>query len=375
MNEKEIAEIRRRYRADRSGISRVRGCYVDTEKKIISRFNHLLGTLSQEESESLLGLFKKTLSGSLYKNLINLEFDTAAVTGSPEHGLLMKLRDSMLEDDDAIEELYAKISGSVHMETGYMILAAYEKYDVFDFSKSGDRELDSGTVFPYILVCVCPVKLTKPQLSYYAYDNAFHNIAANSVITAPEMGFMFPAFNDRAANIYNLLYYTRNAAVSYTDFVDTLFKVPLPMPAAVQRETFDSILSESVKEDCSLRVVEAIEDELGGLIEEHKQSNETEPLMISKHAVSEVLRAQGLPQEKVEEFNRRFDESFGEEAVLRPQNIISGKLEVETPDVSIKINPERRELLTTRTIDGKKYILIRAENGVEVNGVSIEIED
>ena len=51
----------------------------------------------------------------------------------------------------------------------------------------------------------------------------------------------------------------------------------------------------------------------------------------------------------------------------------SKQFEVCTPDVTIRVNPERSDLLETRVIDGKKYILIRAEEGVEVNGVQIHI--
>ena len=49
------------------------------------------------------------------------------------------------------------------------------------------------------------------------------------------------------------------------------------------------------------------------------------------------------------------------------------QLEVKTPDVTVKVNPDRSDLVKTEVIDGVKYILIRAEDGVEVNGVDINI--
>ena len=49
--------------------------------------------------------------------------------------------------------------------------------------------------------------------------------------------------------------------------------------------------------------------------------------------------------------------------------------EVKTPDVSIKVAPDRSDLIETRVIGGIKYILINAEENVEVNGVSIRIGD
>lgn len=76
----------------------------------------------------------------------------------------------------------------------------------------------------------------------------------------------------------------------------------------------------------------------------------------------------------MEEFSREFDRQFGEEAELSPRNIVSaGQTELKTPDVRIQVNPERGDLVETRIIDGARYILIRAEESVEVNGVPITI--
>ena len=49
------------------------------------------------------------------------------------------------------------------------------------------------------------------------------------------------------------------------------------------------------------------------------------------------------------------------------------KLEVRTPDVKIQVDPQRGDLVETRIIDGVGYVLIRAEGGVEVNGVPIRL--
>ena len=73
-------------------------------------------------------------------------------------------------------------------------------------------------------------------------------------------------------------------------------------------------------------------------------------------------------------FAEKYDEEFGEETALPPQNLINPRqFEVRTPEVTIRVNPERTDLVETRVIDGVKYILIRADSGVEVNGVSIHI--
>ena len=375
MNEKEIAEIRRRFKPDKSNITHVRGCYVNEKREIISEFDQSLTLSRQEDAEKLLNVLRKTLSGTVGKNLLDIEFDTRQVVEGEEHRLLMALRDSHLGDQEAVHALFQRVVASLDLGGNYLILLAHDTYDVPYRSKDGARQEDaSDQVCSYILCSVCPVKLTKDALSYYIQENQFHSVEADWVVAPPEVGFMFPSFDDRSTNLYNALYYTRDISQSHPDLVDALFKSPVPMPAAVQKETFQSILGDTLEEECRYGVVQAVHDELCGMIAAHKESREEEPLVISKVTVKRVLHECGVSSEHMERFEEQYDRQFGPEADLPPRNIVdSRQLEVKTPDVTIKVNPERSDLVETRVIDGARYILIRAEEGVEVNGVQIHI--
>ena len=375
MNEKEIAELRRRFRQDKSSITHVRGCYVNENREIISEFDQSLTLSRQEDAEKILAVLRKTLSGAVGRNLLDIEFDTRQVVEGDEHRLLMALRDSRLADQEAVHALFRRVIASLDLAGNYLILLAYDAYDVPYRSKDGQRQDDaSDQVFTYILCAVCPVKLTKDALSYYIQENQFRSVEADWVVAAPEVGFLFPAFDDRATNLYNALYYTRDISQSHPDFVDALFKSQVPMPAAVQKETFQSILGDTLEEECRYEVVQAVHDELCGMIAAHKESKEEDPLVVSKVTVKRVLHECGVSPDHVERFEEQYDCQFGPEADLPPRNIVDEKqLEVKTPDVTIKVSPERSDLVETRVIDGRRYILIRAEEGVEVNGVQIHI--
>ena len=106
MNEKEVAELRRRFKPEKSNITHIRGCYVNEQRQIISQFNQSLGMMTQEESEKFLGILKRTLSGGLGKNLLELTFSNQQVIDSEEHKLLMALRDSSLKDEEAVEAFF-----------------------------------------------------------------------------------------------------------------------------------------------------------------------------------------------------------------------------------------------------------------------------
>lgn len=377
MNEKEIGEIRRRVRRDRSNMTTIYGCYVNCDKQIISSFSQSVGLMPENESEKYFGVLKRTLSGGLGKNLIDITFSTAQVTGSQEHKLLMDLRNCSLNDEGLRRQLFEKIINTVSFDDNYVILLGCDSYDVPFKSKDDTLQQDaSGEVYKYLLCAVCPVKQSKPGLRYVAEEKMFHDGGITQVISAPEVGFLFPAFDDRCANIYGAMFYTRDIKNTNQDFVDAIFRVKAPQPAAEQKKSFEALLTTALDKECSLEVVQNVHDQICQCIDLHKQSGDKDPLLISKEQVKTALKSSGVSESRVAKFSVDFDEAFGFEAQLHPKNIIDNKkFSITTPDVSIKVNPERSDLIETRVIGGVKYILICADENVEVNGVNINITD
>lgn len=374
MNEKEIAEIRRRYRPGKNNISSIRGCYVNEKGEIVAQFNQSLPLMAEDEAEKFLGLIKKTLSGTLGKNLLDMEFSTQQVVEGEEHSLLMAVREG---NEDAVQEFFNRVIDSVHSEDSYVILLARDKYDIPFRSANGEGYEDASTdVYSYFLCSICPVKLSKPALGYYIYENEFHSLAADWLVAPPQLGFLFPAFDDRNANLYGSLFYTKDCAEDHQAFVDRIFQCQPPMPAAQQQETFHTLLQETLEQDCRFDIIQGVHESLLEMMEEHKANKEEAPLLISKRTVGAMLQSQGVPQEKVALFEARYDENFGEDCALPPKNIVdSKKLKVTSPGVVIQVSSEMSSLIETRIIDGAKYIVIRADSGVELNGVPIVISD
>lgn len=370
MNIKEVAEIRRHIRRDRSNMTAIYGCYVNDNKEIISQFRSSTGMMSENEGDKYFGLLRKTLSGTIGKHLIDINFKTQQVLEGAQHKLLMELRKSSLEDEQLRLEFFHKIMESVSFDGGYLILLGCDTYDV-PFKKDQSEES-----FKFLLCAICPVKLTKATLHYVPEEKLFHDGGITNVVGSPELGFMFPAFDNRATNIYNALYYTRSTKESYEPFVDAIFHTLVPKPAATQKKSFEAILTNALADESSMDVVQSVHEELSQRIALHKESKVPEPLLISKEDVAQVLTGCGVPEANIAKFNVDYDEEFGYEMPVHPKNIIDEKrFEVKTPDVSIKVAPDRLDLIETRVIAGVKYILVHAEGDVEVNGVSIQIKE
>ena len=374
MNQKELNEIRRRFKLDRNSISKIFGCYVNSNKEIISWIDASMGLMQQEEQEMYLGLLKKALSGALGKNLVDIVFSTQQVADSEEHRLLTTLRDSQLKDNEARQAFSRKVIYSLDMgDSSYLLLLACDSYDVPHRGKDDSLQSDaSDEVFTYIVCVVCPIKEGKVELGYFPGDNEFH-CAAGQTVAPPELGFLFPAFDDRAANIYNALFYTRKPSEIHQEFIDAVFHVEPPMSAAEQREVFESILEDTLGAGCSIEVAQAIHDQLSSQIREHKESKSTESLIVTAGEIGKVLLACGVTEENVAAFQAQCGERFGVGAVLDPANLIDpGKYEVKTAQATIQVDPEFSYAVTTRVIDGRAYLLLPADD-IQVNGLPIQV--
>ena len=375
MIDKEISEIRRHLRRDRSNMTAIYGCYVNDNKEIITEFRQSTGIMPENEGDKYFALLRRTLSGAIGRNLIDITFKTSQVASSAEHKLLMDLRQSQLKDEELRQSFWKKVIDSVVMEGNYLILLGYDTYDVpFKSKDDGFQKDNSDETYSYILCAICPVKQTKGGLHYVPEEKTFHDGAMNQMVSSPALGFLFPAFDNRSTNIYNALYYTHDVSTSQDALIEAIFNTPVPQPAEEQKKTFEALLTTSLGDECSLDVVQTVHDQLRERIALHKEARVPEPLMIAKADVKEVLAACGVSQEHLAKFSVDYDEAFGFEADLHPRNIIDDKhFELKTPDVVIKVDPTRNDLIETRVIGGVKYIMICADETVEVNGVNINI--
>lgn len=371
MIKQEISELKKLFTQNNCSITRICGCYVDGEKNKKTELKQAFLALPEEEMFKYFEILRKTLSGSLGRNLLTLEFplDTEKEGGTQE--FLLRLRNSRLKEDEILEAFYDKVIETYEYVGNYLILLIHDAYDVPGKTLDGiEMEDASDEVYEYILCCICPVNLSKPGLSYDAAENTFRNRTRDWVVGMPETGFLFPAFNDRSADIHSTLYYSKDSEDFKEGFVDQLLGCPLPLSAGGQKETFQALIEETLGETCNIEVVKNIHEKLNEMIEEHKE--EPEPLSLDKNEVKTLFASSGVTNEKLEEFDKTYDDTAGEQTSLLVNNVVNTRsFEVKTPDVVIKVKPERTDLVETQIINGKRCLVIELGGSVEVNGISI----
>ena len=371
MNKKEISEIKKQFTPANCAITRICGCYVDGEKNKKTKLKEAFLSLSEEEAFKYFEIFRKTLSGTIGKNLINMEFPLEQEKEGGAQEFLLRLRESKLQDDALVDEFYDRVIDSYDYGENYYIILIHAVYDIPGKSSDGLEMFDaSDEIYDHILCSICPVKLSKAGLCYNAETNHIEDRIRDWLVEMPDLGFLFPVFNDRSTDIHGILYYSKNAEQLRSTFVDQLFGCEVPLSAGGQRDTFNTLVEETLGEDCAYDTVMNIHEKLNEWVESQKDS--PDPAILTKPEVKRLFEECGVEEEKLEDFDARYEATAGEDASLMAANITNTRrMEIKTPDVVIHVDPDRAELVETRVIDGRRCLVIPMEDNVEINGIRV----
>ena len=338
MNKKECNEIKKLFTPANCAISRICGCYVDAEKNKKTELKEAFLSLPEEEAFKYFTIFRNGLSGTIGKNLLNMEFPLHAEEEGGTQNFLLKLRDSELKDDGLIEEFYDRIIANV---------------------------------YEFIQCTICPVKLSKAGLCYNSMTNAIENRIRDWLVEAPVTSFLFPAFNDRNTDLHSLLFYAKNGEQLPDTLIDEVLGCHTPMSAKSQKETFQAIVEETLGDNCDFETVKSIHENLSELAEETKD----EPVqpVLNKTQLKQLLENNGADPEKLQEFDSRYaDVEDGPETSFTVSNVVNTRsFEIKTPDVIIKVASDKTDLVENRMIDGRPCLVIAINEHVEINGISV----
>lgn len=373
MNRKEVRDIKKRFDDDLSNFYKIYGCYVNAAKEVVAKMELQVLDMDQEEREMYSGILKKTLSGSLGRNLV----EVAVPESSDESKLLQVLKENKLGEASFRDALYDRIIESIEMpEKSFVILLASDSYDI-QYKGSDDEVFNEASyeMFDYILCAVCPVKDPKSALRYLSNERSFKGSSTGSILCPPQIGFMYPTLDEGSADVTRALYYTKSSSDNHSEVIKAVFNSEIvPLPAETQMNAFSGALEEALEEECSMDVVKLLQSKIITNLEEHKDSNSPEAPEMYVREVQDILREGGVSEERVNNFKETCDRYFDNATSLNPSNLMSSKiLEIKNQEIDVKIDPGYAFQVTTKEIDGRNYILIPVGEGLTVNGVEVSI--
>ena len=369
MNRKEITEIRKQFSPERCCIARICSCCVDGNKNILMQSREAFCALPEKETFKYFSIFRKTLAGKSGRNLLDLEFPAESEDAGGAQEFLLRLRDSGLREDELSEEFFRKIIESYVYPDSYCIILIHGIYDIPGRARDNTELFDaSNDIYDFLLCSICPVKLSDPGLAFREEENRIGERVRDKVVEKPMHGFLFPAFNDRQEDIHGMLYSSLDADALQPGFLQMLAGCPAPFSAEEQKAVFHQMLTEVLGKNADYATVSAVHAELAELMQE---ADSPEPVRLSRPDMRRILEISGVPDEKMEASGRAFEEAL-EGGPLMAENIISGhEISIRTPDVTVRVNRDRLDLVESRVVDGRQCLVIRADSPVELNGMPV----
>ena len=329
MRKKDILELKKRLKKDDCTFTKMCGCYVNGEKNIILKFRETFLNLDEDEFFKYLEIAKKTLSGTIGNNLLQLEFPFNAEEEGGRQYDLMKLKKSALKDDELLDEFYNNIIDNYDYTGNFLIILFHDAYDVITKTRDNAKLDESEEVYEYILCAICPVSLSKPGLSYLPDDNRIGARSRDWIVEAPANGFLFPAFIDRSSDIHSVIYYTKNPKDTHPELMEDGLGCSSIETASQQKEKFTNIIKDAVgsDEEKSENLVMEIQDTLNTLVDDHNTVNgdDAEPVILTNNTISDLLVESGVPKEISEKIEKSYVEEFGDTPPVA-DNLIDSKI-------------------------------------------------
>ncbi len=402
MTKREINEIKSLYDTiEECRIARLCGCYVNSDKEKVKVFSESFLDLEEKEQHKYLEIFRKNLSGTIGKNLVDLSFNNQDnEDNSFGKGLLNAINKSELKDEALLDKFYDGIINTYSYIGNFLILLTYQAYDVPGVTDDDiGMEDASEEVYSFVMCSICPMKLTKPGLGYDDKLNMIHTLKQSFGVELPDTGFVFPAFNDRSSDDTQLLYYTKKADDLQDKLLDELLAVSAPLPAKHQKEGFNTFVAQVLGEDSTIETMIAMQENFTELVKEKKEFSDSPTIVLDKDDVREVFVKSGVDESKLEVFDKSFEQQFDMEQYARRNRVVLDEDETEAPieipklkieptilaenvlpsrnievkgkDLLLRINTKNMDMIDINNADGKKYLIIELPEDVKVNGISV----
>lgn len=421
MNKKDILELKRRFKKEDCTFTRLAGCYVNGEKNIILNINETFLNMEEDEFFKYLEIAKKTLSGTIGNNLLELNFPISEEEMGGRQKSLMVLKASKLKDEDLLENFYQLIIDTYDYTGNFLILLFHDAYDVLTKTTDNGKLDESEEVYEYIICAICPVTLSKPALGYLEDENKIGARNRDWVVGPPDIGFVFPAFTDRSTDIHSVMYYTKNAKDPHPEIMEEVLGCYSKQTAAEKKETFQAIVSKAIAgdEEKANEVYIELQEGLNYIMEETDSIKGTnrEPIVLTNDTVKEILVETGVPEEITEKIEKSYVEVFGdtppvvedlldekalkanekikrEKELVKKVQILEEQLEktkeamaldsekgqaseadkalIEGYDVVLQVKAEKVAQIKSEIIDGKKCLVVPLEEDEQANVISID---
>ncbi len=413
MDKKDILELKKRLQKDQCTFSKVCGCYVNADKKVVTTFRETFLSMEDTDQHKYLDIAKKVLTGTVGNNLLELSFPIKVNESNERQNALMKLKSTQLKDDELLEEFYQRVIDHYEYVGNFIILLYHDNYDVMTKTTDNMKLDESEEVYEYVLCALCPVSLSNEGLSYFEDVNKIKARQRDWMVDAPVTGFIFPAYIERSSDVNKVMYYTKNTKNPHMEIMEDVLGCDARQTSTIQKESFQALVKGSLKVDevKADSIFMELQENLSDMLEEQKaMDQDAEPIALTQRDMEELLMDSGISEEISSVIGGSYEDYFGQdlplaeylldakvlkaseqrkkELHLRKQvKVLERELDQvksvyeqgdaeekaenrEKYDVILQVKPEKVNSIRTQMIDGQRCIVIPVHENeyTQVNG-------
>ncbi|MCM1579018.1 MAG: DUF4317 domain-containing protein [Ruminococcus sp.] len=376
MNKKELAEIKRSF-SEGCGfftLGNILYAYVDGEKNIKYSETKSYPLMPEDEGAVVMETLKKTLSGSLGKNLTEYPFPNESYEeGGAQHTLYTAVKNH-LEDEAANNAFIGRIVENTDYGTAYAVISGSCTYSILVKDKNDAAMDESDMDYNFIVTAICPVNTGDDGLFFDSEQNSIAKKSNTEMIIAraPQDGFFYPVFSDRSPDVNSVMYYTRSPKKPNLSIVEDVLDCKFEFTPDGEKERFRAVLANVCREELDYSVITSVNDSIKDIIDQNK--NETEPPVIDCGRMRTILSIAGISGEKLEALESVYESAVGE-GTLKASNLVENKTTLAASEITVNIGSDATDKVRTTVIQGRKCLIIDLDDpSVKINGIETKIE-
>ena len=375
MNRKELNEIRNHFNPEAKyfAMERVLTAFVDTQRAVRGVNIRTAGSIPSPESMILYETMKKVLNVNLGKQSTELPFRDHAYSEDGAQTRLSALLKSELKQEDTVLEFLGQLAAEADSDSPYAVLMAYCTYDPPRKNKMDELETDfTDQTFKYLVCAMCPIAKTEGVLVYNQFDDEIlRQENPNAVISkAPQDGFFYPVFSDRATDVHHVLYYTKTPNTPNEKLIDSFLECDVDTTVEEDQADMKTVLGELLGDDLTYETVTAVNEKLTQIAAKNKTDDS--PTEVTGRMLHRMLAEVGVPEEKLADTEKVFEEHV--ESTLKPERLIVPKTVIKTPEIVVNIKNEAKNKVRLDKIEGRHCMIIELDDAmIEVNGYDLKV--
>ncbi|WP_312471350.1 DUF4317 domain-containing protein [Neobacillus sp.] len=381
MNKKDIANIRKQFKLDNHlmNIREIFNVYVQKESaEIYHQVCQPFPLLDHEAQELFLANFKKVLTGHLDAKLFELKF-RRDVDYSTQGILFEGLRADSADWQDNMLDIVGKIFAHAVYEFDTVVTFIRGEYRKptkkrgQESEEGGDDEVYSNE---FILCSLNKTDLPKKALLFDYIEKEFksyHVVDPIINLDSPMSGFLFPAFNDNAADVNHILYCAGKVNQPDFTFIEKVLDCEDIITPQEDKDCFDFILKEVIGEEVDSAVISNVYEEIDRVVQENQEKEDSEPPTLDHRDIERILTVSGVENVETAKVEHAFKSVVADEKhEFKASSLIPKNIKISTKVANVTINPKDLKNLKYITYEGKRCLLLEVDEEVVVEGFRLE---